>query len=452
VIINRLLEQRGISYQTIFESGDDIAFGTDAGTNITQDTVFKINAIFSATSLIADTISTLPLDVFIRRDGARFPFRPRPDWVTNPSIDLPREAFYNQIIMSMLLDGNAFIRVFRGRQNQIVNLMVLNPMTVIVNKGAAGRLTFNVEGEARPLTTEEILFIPDVMKPGSSRGISRVDALKQDFGLALALTRYASMFFGNGTSLNGVIEFPGNLTEEQAKGLQTSFDSSHKGWRKAHRTGVLTGGAQFKPTQIDPEKATLVESRNQSIGDVARAFKIPPHLLGLEIGMSYASVEQTNLAWVTHCLRPTAAKIESAMSTLMATTPGGAEAFLRFNMDGLLRADIQSRTAAYSTMIQAGAMSINEVRALEDLRPNTDPAADAPRVPLANVNIEDSHVKAQAERVRMAQALVYSGYDPADVLQALNLPAMGHTGLPSSQLQPISQIDPEDPESVYQVQ
>ena len=98
MIINRLLEQRGISYQTIFESGDDIAFGTDAGTNITQDTVFKINAIFSATSLIADTISTLPLDVFIRRDGARFPFRPRPDWVTNPSIDLPREAFYNQII------------------------------------------------------------------------------------------------------------------------------------------------------------------------------------------------------------------------------------------------------------------------------------------------------------------------------------------------------------------
>lgn len=452
MILNNIFDRRAINYQTIFEAGDDIVFGTEAGTNINDDTAFQINAIFSAVSLISDTISTLPLDAFIRRDGARFPFRPRPEWVLQPSVGMPREAFYGQIITSMLLDGNAFIRVFSNRQGRIINLVVLNPKTVDINRSNSGLLTFTIEGENKPLTSEEVIFIPDVMRPGAKRGISRVETLKTDFGLALALQKYAAMFFGEGTNLNGVIEFPGNLSAEQAASLSENFDSRHRGWKRSHKTGVLTGGATFKPTQVDPEKSTLVESRNQSIADVARAFKIPPHMLGLEIGMSYNSVEQTNLHWITTCLRPTATKIETALSPLLSRVPGGDTAFLRFNMSGLIRADIESRTSAYSKMLQAGAMTVNEVRALEDMPPAEDPAANAPRVPLANVNIEDSGVKAQMERVKMAQSLVYSGYDPAGVLEALGLPPIPHTGLPSTQLQPISQIDPTDPESVYEVE
>jgi phage portal protein BeeE len=99
-MFDRLFEKRAITYQTIFENGDDIVFGNLAGTNITSETVFQVNAVFSAISLIADTVSTLPLDAYIRRDGARFPFRPRPEWVTQPDVNLPREAFYNQAIVS----------------------------------------------------------------------------------------------------------------------------------------------------------------------------------------------------------------------------------------------------------------------------------------------------------------------------------------------------------------
>lgn len=450
MILNRLLENRAISFQTIFESGDDIALGTDAGVHIDAENIFKVNAIFAAVSLIADTISTLPLDAFIRRDGARFPFRPKPTWVDNPSISLPRHAFYNQMLVSMLLDGNAFVRIYTSRKNEIVNLLVLNPTTVSVVQGAGGTRTFHVEGESKPLTEEEIVFIPDVMKPGAARGVSRVDSMRQDWGLASALNKYAASFFGQGTSLNGVIEVDGQLTQEQAHSLQRDFDSRHKGFQRAHRTGVLTGGAKFKPTQIDPEKSTLVESRNQSVADIARAFKVPPHLLGLDIGMSYASVEQTNLAFLTHSLRPMATKIETSLSVLLQRVPGGDRSFIRFNFDGLLRADLESRTRAYSTLLQAGALSINEVRALEDIRPSTDPAADEPRVPLANVNIADSGVKAQGERVRMANALVIAGYNPAEVLAALNLPPIAHTGVPSVQLQGVAQINPEDPEQVYE--
>ncbi len=449
MILNKLFDQRSISYQTIFETGDDIQLGTRSATHIDDDSVFGITAVFSAVSLISDTLSTLPFDTFIRRDGARFPWRPRPDWVDRPDVDIPREAFFSQVIVSMLLSGNAFIRVF-SRRGEVRSLMTLNPNTVRIERSAVGRMVFHVEGEPRPLTSDEIIYIPDIVKPGSIRGVSRVESLKESLGIGAALDAYTATFFGSGTSLNGVIEYPGTLSAEQAEQLRSGFDAKHGSWKRAHRTGVLTGGAQFKPTQIDPEKSMLVESKRQAIADVARAFHIPPHLLGLDMGMSYASVEENNRSWVTHGLRSLAAKVENSLSPLLARYPGGETAFVRFNMDGLLRADIESRTSAYSKLIQMGAMSINEVRSLEDMRPVEDDAADAPRVPLANVNISDSGVKAQMERVKMAQALVYAGFTPSSVLETLGLPEMDHTGVPSVQLQQSATLDPEDPQSVYE--
>lgn len=450
MILNRLFEQRGISYQSIFASGDDVAFGTYSGTHITSDSVYTVNAVYSAVNLISTTLSTLPLDVFIRDDGTRRPFRPRPEWVVRPDVALPREAFYSAVFTSMLLEGNAFIRVFANRRNEVVNLVVLNPLTVEVKRNGLGFLQFNVDGEAEPLTGDDIIYIPDLVKPGSVRGVSRVTALKESFGLSLALERWAQTFFGQGTTMNGVIEFPGALTADQAQDLRAGFDNAHAGWKKGHRTGVLTGGATFKPTQVDAEQSQVIEARRMAVEDVARAFNIPPHLMGLPGTNTFASVEENNRNWVTTNLRPLASKVESALSVLMNRYRGGTEAFLRFNLDGLLRGDLDARTNAYSRMIQMGAMSINDVRALEDMPPFDFEAARAPRVPLANVNIEDSDVKAQAERVKMVQALVYSGFTPAEALQAIGLPAIGHTGLPSVQLQGVAQVNPTDTAQPYE--
>lgn len=451
MILNRLFEERAISYQSIFETGDDIQLGTTSGVHVDVDNALTIGAVFSAVSLIADTMSTLPVDTFIRRDGARFPWRPRPAWVDRPDVDIPREAFYSQVITSLLLAGSAFIRVY-SRRGEVVNMQCLNPTTVRMERNRVGRVMFHVEGENRPLTSDDIVYIPDLMKPGQLRGVSRVESLKESLGIGKALDLYTAQFFGGGTSLNGVIEYPGTLTAEQAEGLRRNFDQKHGSWKRAHRTGILTGGATFKATQTDPEKSMLVESKNQAIADVARAFHMPPHLLGLDKGMSYSSVEENNRFFTQHTLRPIAAKLENSLSTLLARYPGGETAFLRFNMDGLLRASLEERTSAYSKLMQMGAMSINEVRALEDMRPVEMEQADAPRVPLANVNIEDSGVKAQMERVRMAQALIFSGFDPASVLQAFDLPEMEHTGVPSVQLQQAASLDPEDPQSVYEVE
>jgi len=450
-MLRDLFEKRAISYQTLFAAGDDIEITSNSGTKINPETAFQINAIFSAVSLISDTISTLPLDAYRRVNGNRFPLRPKPDWVNKPDLDTTREAFYGQAIVSLLLDGNAFIRVFT-KNGEIVNMTVLNPQQVKIERASYGQVTFKVEGEKRTLTPAEIIHIPDVVRPGAIRGVSRVDTLKENFGLALALENYAAKFFGQGATTQGIIEFPDELTAEQAKQLAQSFDSRHKGWGRAHKTGVLSAGAKYRETSVNNDQAQFIDSRRMAVEDVARAFNVPPHLLGLPGTNSYASVEQNNLAWVTHCLRPIIQKIENALSPLLALAPNGTDAFIKFNIDGLLRADINSRMSAYSTGLQSGFLSINDVRRLEDLRIIQDPSADTVRVPLANVDVQASTINQQDKRVAMVARLVQVGYDPAEALAAMGLPEINHTGVPSVQLQNLSNLDPEDPQATYEVE
>jgi len=431
-------EERAVSFQTIWGAGDFIEDQSLSATVVNSETALQINAVFSAISLISDTLATLPVDAYIRRGGARYPLRPRPAWVLKPDVDTTKEAFYGAMIVSLLLDGNVFVRKYRNNRGEIVNMVVLNPRDVDIKRSGLGRVLYSVKGEEKALTNDEILFIPDVVRPGHLRGTSRVEALKENLGLAIALENYAAKFFGSGTQTSGVIEVPSGvpLSAEQAKAMQVAFDSRHKGWNRAHKTAVLSGGAVYKPTNVPNDQAQFLDSRRMAVEDVARAFNVPPHLLGLPGTNTYASVEQNNIAFVTHTLRPIAAKLESALTELLSQQTGLEAAFIKISLDGLLRADITARTAAYSTMLQAGVYSINEIRSMEDMRPIDDESADTVRVPLANVNLEAADLSAVSTRVEMAQRLIQVGFDPEDVLAKLQLPAIDHTGKDSVQLQP----------------
>lgn len=434
-MLNNLFEKRAISFQTVWGSGDFVDVQSLSGTVINSDTAMQLNAVYSAVSLISDTIATLPIDAYIRSQGARYALRPRPAWVTKPDVDTTKEAFYGSAIVSLLLEGNIFIRVFRNPRGEIVDMKVLNPLDVDIKRNAQGRLIFNVKGSERGLTQDDIVFIPDVVMPGSIRGISRVDALKENFGLASALEKYAARFFGAGTQTSGVLEVPGNLTAEQAKTMQEAFDSRHRGWARAHKTAIITGGAQYKPTNVPNDQAQFLDSRRMAVEDVARAFNIPPHLLGLPGTNTYASVEQNNIAFVTHTLRPIAQKIEGAMTALLSQETGKEAAFVKFSIDGLLRADINARTESYARGLQSGYYKINDIRRFEDLEPIDDPSAETVRVPLANVNVEAADLSAMSEKVDMAQRLIQVGFDPTDVMAKLELPDIAHTGKDSVQLQ-----------------
>ena len=436
-------EERAISFQSIWGSGGDLtAYSTQADAMVDQNSATSINAIWACVSLIADTISTLPVDAYIKRDGVTYPYRPKPTWVSQPDFELAPSAFWQQTLISLLLDGNAFVRVFRDpNTGEVLNLMTLNPMKVQIQRTAVGQKRFTYVGEKGQLTSDNVLHITgSMLMPGEVRAISPIEKLKENLGLAMALESFAARFFGQGTHTQGVITYPGSLTKEQADNLSRSFDNAHKGYKRAHRTGILSGGAQFVKTSTNPDEAQMLDSRRLAVEDIARAYRVPLHMIGLaERGsQSYNSNEQNAIQFVTHTLRPWIVKLEDAFSALLPS-----KAYIDFNVSELLRGDFATRVAGYSSALQAGWMTINEVRRIEDLRPVTD--GDVNRVPLANVNLQAASLTEQEAKIGMAQKLIAVGFKPEEVMSALALPPIPHTGIPSTQLQNPSLIDPANP-------
>jgi HK97 family phage portal protein len=431
-MLGRLLtparEERAVTYQSLFLTDGMLAPASLSGVYMTPATSTKLATVFAALRLIADTIATLPIDSFIRRDGERVPFRPRPEWVDQPDADraVARSDFYQSVLMSVLLNGNAYIRIIRDN-GEVIGFKVLDPTRVRVERNRAGFAQFLFD-QTIIIPAEDMLHITDIRRPGALVGMSRVDELKDVLGIARALDEYAGRYFGSGTMSSGIINVPGDMTEEQATRLKDQFEKNSRGLTKAHRPNILTGGATFEKLSADAERAQLVESRAFTVEEVARIFKIQPVMLGITAGMSQASVEQQHIQFVTITLRPYVHKLEEAFSSLL---PGGA--FLRFNMDGLLRGDLASRFSAYSTGMQSGFLSPNDVRRREDLPPVD--GGDVYRVPLANINLEAANLVETDRRVMMATRLINVGFEPEQVLAALSLPSIEHSGLPSVQLQ-----------------
>ena len=428
------MEERNLSYQQIWGSGIDVTgMSTWSGAVVNQQNALQVGAAYACVRLLSDTISSLPVDTFIRRDGNRLPYRPRPAWVYEPEgPGSSRIEYYKQIVTSMLLSHGAVVQILRNGAGEVVALQPLDPTRVEIRRNKETRTReFVIDGGTAVLPGEDVLYITEMRRPGQLKGVSRVDELKQTLGLAKALDEFASRYFSNGANTSGMIEFPGNLTQEQAKELVDAFEAGHKGLKKAHRPGVLSGGAKFVKTGADGEQSQMLQSRQFAVEEVARIFRVPPSMIGLNTpgAMSYASVEHNILAFVRFSLVPLIAAIEEAHNRLL---PG--DVFMRVNMDGLLRGDSATQAQVFSTALQAGYMSVNDVRGLMDLRPVD--GGDTPRVPLANIAVGSAGIVEERERVEMAAKLVQSGYDPTAVLVALGLPAMPHTGLASNQLQP----------------
>lgn len=420
-MLERLLNTRSISYQSIFSLGGDLTTESQAGVAINSKNAYEVVAFFSAVSLISDTISTLPVDAYIRVDGERKPYRPKPAWIDQPDVDTTRQAHFGSVVSSLLVSGNAYTRVFRDNRGEVVNLVALDPSKMTVQRSAIGRKIFIYADEPKPLSSDEVIHIIDLATPGSLTGLSRVEKLKDALGVATALQAYAARFFSQGSTTQGIIEYPGELTPEEAKDLRDSFDSRHRGFKKAHRTGILSGGAKYVDTTVPNDQAQFLDSRRFAVEEIARAFNIPLHMLGVPDTASYASVEQNNLQFISHTLRPILEKIEWSYSKLLPST-----AFIKFNFSALLRGDLNSRYQAYSVALQSGFKSINEIKKLED-----EPAVvggDVFRVPLANVNLSAADLSETQAKVKMAETLVATGYDPQEVLKMLGLPEMTFVG------------------------
>jgi HK97 family phage portal protein len=425
-VLNRLLETRG-SYQQLFGAGLLFDRGSSSGMPVTEETALRLSAVYACVRLISDTISTLPYDQYVRRDGQRFPYRPKDAWVDRPSTEMPKTTFWKQVIVSLLLDGNAFVQVVRSG-NEIVDLIPINPTQVRVDR-RNGRKIFFVN-ETLVMDSTQVLHLTEMMLPGQLRGVSRIKQAKEALGLGLALEEYAAQFFGNGAFAGGVLEFPEKLSPEQRKEIRETWNAQHQGPKRAHRVGMLWGGGKFNPMTVNPAESQLVDQRRFAIEEVARIFRVPPFMLGVSenAAMAFASIEQQQLFFRQHTIQPYVEMLEDHFAALLENP----NTFIKFNMSSIVRADLSSRYSAYNVALLAGFMSVNDVRSLEDLGPVE--AGDQYRVPLQNIPLTDADVISMQQKARAAQSLTISGYTPDSVAIALGLDVKSW-GLPSVQVQ-----------------
>ena len=436
-MLSNLFERRG-SYQTLFGSGMLFDRPSASGMTVTKDTSLRLSAVYACVRLISDTISTLPYDQYIRRDGQRFPFRPKDSWVDRPSTEMPKTTFWKQVIVSLLLDGNAFVLVTRSG-NEIVDLTPLNPKQVRVER-RDGRKVFILENQT-VLGTDRVLHVTEMLMPGELRGVSRIMQAKESLGLGLALEEYAAQFFGNGAYAGGVLEFPDKLSPEQRKEIRDTWNAVHQGPRRAHRVGMLWGGGKFNPLTVDPTASQLVDQRKFAVEEIARIFRVPPFMLGVSenAAMAFASIEQQQLFFRQHTIQPYVEMLEDHFQTLLEVPTS----FIKFNMSSIVRADLSSRYSAYNVALLAGFMSVNDVRRLEDQGPVED--GDQYRVPLQNIPLTDAGLISMQQKARVAQALAISGYTPESIAELLDIDVESF-GLPSVQVQAPPDPAPEEDE------
>ena len=161
-MLSRLLgggnEERAVSFQSLFASGDAYSFTTNSGTVVTQQDSLKIEAVYACVRMISDSISTLPVDTFLRLDGTRRPFRPRPDWLDNPESGVTRIEHFQQVLVSLMLNGNSFTRILRDDQG-IAGLVVLNPERVECSRDRVTRRPIYIYESRDVITADNMIHI-----------------------------------------------------------------------------------------------------------------------------------------------------------------------------------------------------------------------------------------------------------------------------------------------------
>jgi len=442
-------EKRSISYQTLFASGQDLPGSTVSGVPMTEELAIKVVTVWACVRLLADTMSTLPVEQMIRAEGHRRPFRPRQEWIDVPDPADPTLAFstlVSQIMVSLCLDGNAFLHTVRDSGGEILSIRALSPRHVQIGKdNGTPYYTFDSGGDRLELSVDECLHIPLLQMPGALRGLSPIDQCREALGLTVAGADFQGRFFSQGTSTTGIIEYPGDMTADQVQALSDHWKATHTGRRNAHAPAVLTGGAKFTALSLTADQIQLLQLRQFQRSEICGMFRVPSVLVqdNQPGAVSYASVEQQALAFEKHTIRPFVQLLEKHLSRL---TPD--RSFIRFNMEGLLRGDQKSRFDAYATALNNGWMNVNEIRSYEDLRPVPHESANVYRMPLNLGDQEAATVAVLRAKAAVAAQLVASGFEPEQAAELAGL-KIDHTGIPPTALQALAQLDPADPMGAY---
>jgi len=353
--------------------------GTTAGKAVNEHTAMQMTAVYSCVRILAETLAGLPLHVYKYNDtGGKEKYLRHPLYKLlhdEPNPEMTSFTFRETLMIHLLLWGNAYAQIIRNARGEVIALYPLMPNKMSVDRDKNGRLFYLYQRSIEDAPTlgkdnlvyldpSEVLHIPGLGFDGLV-GYSPIAMAKNAVGLAMATEEYGAKFFANGAAPGGVLEHPGTIKDPQK--VKDSWNSAYQGSANSHRVAVLEEGMKYQPIGISPEQAQFLETRKFQINEIARIFRVPPHMLADLEKSSFSNIEQQSLEFVKYTLDPWVVRWEQTMFRSLLMESEKSTVFIRFNVDGLLRGDYASRMSGYATARQNGWMSANDIRELENL-------------------------------------------------------------------------------------
>ncbi|HEL1285421.1 phage portal protein [Streptococcus equi subsp. zooepidemicus] len=362
-------------------SGSSYSFlmgSTTSGKRVNERTSMQMTAVYSCVRILSEAVASLPLNVYRYTDNGgkekaidHSLFHLLHD---EPNPEMSSFIFRETLMTHLLLWGNAYAQIIRNGKGEVIALYPLMPDRMSVDRDKNGQLYYKytknnddaptMESGSVYLSPSDVLHIPGLGFDGLV-GYSPIAMAKNAIGLAIAAEEYGSKFYANGAAPSGILEHPGTLKDPAR--VRDSWNATFGGSSNSNKVAVLEEGMKYTPISIAPNEAQFLETRKFQINEIARIFRVPPHMLADLEKSSFSNIEQQSLEFVKYTLDPWVIRWEQALYRALLSEEEKKTVFFKFNVEGLLRGDYASRMNGYATARQNGWMSANDIRELENL-------------------------------------------------------------------------------------
>lgn len=367
------------------DAGYSFLFGrTTSGKPVNERTAMQTTAVYACVRILAEAVASLPLHVYeYQDDGGKKLVHDHPLYYLlhdEPNPEMTSFVFRETLMSHLLIWGNAYAQIIRDGAGRVLGLYPLLPDKMEVQRDDKGNIyyVYSRNSDENPmfkeygnikLKAEDVLHIPGLGFDGLI-GYSPIAMAKNAVGMTLACEEYGASFFANGANPGGVLEHPGVLKDPSK--VRESWNSVYRGVSNAHKIAVLEEGMKYQQIGIPPEEAQFLETRKFQINEIARLYRIPPHMVGDLDKSSFSNIEQQSLEFVKYTLDPWVIRWEQSLQRSLLLPGEKGKYFIKLNVDGLLRGDYQSRMNGYAVGRQNGWFSANDIREMENMNPILD--------------------------------------------------------------------------------
>lgn len=361
------------------DSGQVFTFGrSDSGEVVNERSAMQIATVYACVRLLAETVAGLPLHLF--RDignNAKEKASDHPLYrllYRQPNPEMTSFSFRETLMTHLLLWGNAYAQIIRDGRNNILALYPLLPEYMETDRDDKGRIyyIYHAYTDEKPgkknqdiyFRYDEVFHVPGLGFNGLI-GFSPIAMMKNALGTTLAVEKYGSAFFKNGAQPSGVLEHPGILKNPEK--IRQNWSDVYGGSNNAHKVAVLEEGMKYTAISLPPEDSQFLSTREFGVNEICRIFRVPPHMVQDLSHSTFSNIEHQSIDFVVHTLTPWLVRFEQSITKDLLLPDEQDKYYAKFNVDGLLRGDYQSRMQGYATGISNGFLCPNDIRTLEQM-------------------------------------------------------------------------------------